>query len=356
MKKIVILISDKFNRFLLFFVVVALVLTCSSCATVFLGTRQKVRFDSEPQGATVERDLKLLGVTPFTKRVKRKKTAVYTFSKDHYEEKVVVQRGSFRPASLISTGLIFFDFATGAAWRYEKNKPVTATLELIPPEYYVPPATSFRFNNKGYITHEFRAGFGASWFSVNIPEESVLLQRRYGEDIFPLAPYYSIEYLVNLPLFVKRWESVNFQTGILFANKSINRGGYNNISSIPNLGGSVTSGGTEKSEYLQLPFLISYNKRRWNLSAGYYWAYGWTTSIVRYSELFRNTETGLILGTGWYFKNWYIGGRFYWGVSDVYDGINYRVGVDRRGSGGEWRYEDMEAQSRTFILTTGFRF
>ena len=104
--------------------IAVILLGLSSCATILTGNKQVVSFSSEPSGVTVTNNGKYVGVTPFSAKIKKSKSAVFEFSKDSHEKKTVVQAGHFNPTTLLSivTGLwMVVDFASGAAWKYDNS-------------------------------------------------------------------------------------------------------------------------------------------------------------------------------------------------------------------------------------------
>ena len=95
----------------------------SSCATIISGTSQAITIDSNVDGATVHFEGNVVGTTPFTGKVPRKKEAVATVTKDGYETQVLTLTSSFNPVAVLS---IFWDYSTtdcltGACWEYAPN-------------------------------------------------------------------------------------------------------------------------------------------------------------------------------------------------------------------------------------------
>ena len=123
------------KKYLSFICIGVIGLLFSSCATIFSGSKQRINFDSAPQGAKVVNNGKTIGTTPFTAKIKRKSTTSYTFSKENYQDENVVEQGRFNPTVIanvlggLSGGIgVGIDYATGAAWKY-KNKSVYTQLD-----------------------------------------------------------------------------------------------------------------------------------------------------------------------------------------------------------------------------------
>jgi hypothetical protein len=96
-------------------------LALSSCGSVFQGSSQRVRLDSEPDSARFEVDGYAQGVTPATLHLDRTRDHVVTLKKSGYERDTVMVRGSVRAswAALdIVSGIlpVVIDGATGN-WR-----------------------------------------------------------------------------------------------------------------------------------------------------------------------------------------------------------------------------------------------
>lgn len=105
----------------------------SSCATMFTGTKDTIRFNSDPQGARVLIDGYDVGKTPCEARVKRSlnsKEVIYKLK--GYETKTFELSTSFNAVSLLGTpllllyivpGIVSFgiDLATGSIVRYDRK-------------------------------------------------------------------------------------------------------------------------------------------------------------------------------------------------------------------------------------------
>lgn len=111
---------------LLLAIVAAFVLMLSGCATIISGTTQDLTFESNPEGAKVYLDGKLMGVTPFTIPVHRNKYKHLRVEKEGYE---TVQRDlgkKFNCVSLLNVilgGLLgtTTDSVSGAIVNYDDN-------------------------------------------------------------------------------------------------------------------------------------------------------------------------------------------------------------------------------------------
>ncbi len=112
-----------FNRIFLSIVV----LLSAGCASIFDGTTQQVTFDSSPTGAEVYVDGVLLGVTPLTSSLKRKKNSTLTVKKEGYIDRVIPMATTMNMTFLgnLVTGGAFgttTDSATGAIHKYEPGQ------------------------------------------------------------------------------------------------------------------------------------------------------------------------------------------------------------------------------------------
>lgn len=109
---------------LLFLTIVAM-LFVSGCATIFTGTKDSIRFDSDPQGAKVFIDGIEICKTPCTVPVKRSLSDKLAEIKlDGYETRVITLDRDFNAVSIINLGNILFwgiDAATGALMKYDRK-------------------------------------------------------------------------------------------------------------------------------------------------------------------------------------------------------------------------------------------
>jgi len=99
----------------------------TGCATIFDGDTQLLTFDSVPTGAEVYVDGVLLGVTPMSASVKRKKDATLTLKKEGYVDRVMPMATTMNMTFLgnLVTGGLFgttTDSATGAINKYEPGQ------------------------------------------------------------------------------------------------------------------------------------------------------------------------------------------------------------------------------------------
>jgi len=103
----------------------------SSCATILTGTRDRVNFRSNVEGATVSKDGNTLCKTPCSVKIKRKLNgADIEVSKEGYETKMLSLETSFNAVSVINLFSFFgwgIDLITGAVVRYD---PRTYNIEL----------------------------------------------------------------------------------------------------------------------------------------------------------------------------------------------------------------------------------
>lgn len=73
------------SKFLAIIVTASALLLASGCATVVRGTKQNVRIESNPAGATIQLSTGARGVTPATFDLPRKDLVVVDFTKEGYE-------------------------------------------------------------------------------------------------------------------------------------------------------------------------------------------------------------------------------------------------------------------------------
>lgn len=114
-----------FNKRVLASLVILLSIT--GCATIFDGDTQLVTFNSTPSGAQVFVDGQLLGVTPVTASVKRKKGAVLTVKKEGYASQTIPMATTMNMTFLgnLVTGGAFgttTDSASGAINKFEPGQ------------------------------------------------------------------------------------------------------------------------------------------------------------------------------------------------------------------------------------------
>lgn len=98
-------------------------LLLSGCATIISGTSQAITIDSNVKGATVKVEGNVVGVTPFTGKIPRKKESVAMLSKDGYIAQPMTLTTTYNPVTVLS---VLWDFSTtdcltGACWEYAPN-------------------------------------------------------------------------------------------------------------------------------------------------------------------------------------------------------------------------------------------
>lgn len=109
----------------------------SGCASIISGTSQAVTIDSNVSGATVAIEGNVVGQTPFSGKIPRKRESVAMVSKPGYVAQSVVLTTSFNPVAILS---IVWDYSTtdcltGACWEYAPNtyyvnlRPATSSVE-----------------------------------------------------------------------------------------------------------------------------------------------------------------------------------------------------------------------------------
>lgn len=101
---------------------VSATLMCSSCATIFTGTRQNVQINTSPPAADIEVDGIKVGVTPMAVSLKKGFTGqTVSLKLDGYETKMFQPTTDFNAVSVLNfLGLIGWgvDAATGAMMKY----------------------------------------------------------------------------------------------------------------------------------------------------------------------------------------------------------------------------------------------
>lgn len=108
------------------------VLLTSSCATIFTGTTDTIRFNSNPQGATIYIDGLELCKTPCDYKVKRSLGSKdFEVKLDGYEARIITLDREFNPIAILNLGGMVgwaVDAATGAMMQYGR-KSYDITLE-----------------------------------------------------------------------------------------------------------------------------------------------------------------------------------------------------------------------------------
>jgi hypothetical protein len=109
-------------------IIVALItttLTLSSCATIFTGTKDDIKFNSTPQGAMIYMDGLEVCKTPCTASIKRSlMDENFEIKLDGYETRVITLDRELNLVSIINLGNILFwgiDAATGSMMKYDKK-------------------------------------------------------------------------------------------------------------------------------------------------------------------------------------------------------------------------------------------
>jgi hypothetical protein len=101
----------------------ALVFGLSGCATIFKGSDQAVTFNSEPSGAEVYVDGKMIGVTPITAKLRKNTYDTLMIKKDGYQTQTGVLEKKYDGVALLNIfwDLSTTDFVSGAAFEYVPN-------------------------------------------------------------------------------------------------------------------------------------------------------------------------------------------------------------------------------------------
>ena len=105
----------------------------TSCATIFTGTRDTLRFDSNPQGAMVYINGIEVGRTPCVTKVKRGfSNDMVEMKMQGYETRVFMTDKSFNAVSIINLGFVLgwiIDLASGSIMKHDRK---SFTIELDP--------------------------------------------------------------------------------------------------------------------------------------------------------------------------------------------------------------------------------
>lgn len=108
------------------------VLLTSSCATIFTGTSDTIRFNSEPQGATIYIDGIEICKTPCSYKVQRSlNNKDFEVKLDGYEARIITLDRQFNPVAILNLGGLIgwaVDAATGSMMKYGR-KSYDITLE-----------------------------------------------------------------------------------------------------------------------------------------------------------------------------------------------------------------------------------
>ncbi len=123
------------KRKLTFLLLSCMVFSATSCASIFTGTKDKISFTSQPEGAKVLHKGIEKCTTPCTAEIKRSLAKqVVVFEKEGFESKEMKLTKTFNPVSLLNILLggaigIGIDAATGSLTKYS---PKAYTVELQP--------------------------------------------------------------------------------------------------------------------------------------------------------------------------------------------------------------------------------
>ncbi|MFV0392699.1 MAG: PEGA domain-containing protein [Paludibacteraceae bacterium] len=111
---------------------VATTLLMTSCATIFTGTKDRITFNSTPEGATIYIDGIEQCKTPCTMQVKRSISDTdVEFKLGGYETRLITLSKEFNVVSVINLGNLLgwaIDAATGSVMKYDR-KSYDITLE-----------------------------------------------------------------------------------------------------------------------------------------------------------------------------------------------------------------------------------
>ncbi len=117
----------------LFTILIAMViLSMSSCATIFTGTKDRLTFNSTPSGATIYIDGIEQCKTPCSMKVKRSiNDTDVEFKLDGYNTRIITLSKEFNVVSILNFAGLFgwaIDAVTGAVMKYDR-KSYDVTLE-----------------------------------------------------------------------------------------------------------------------------------------------------------------------------------------------------------------------------------
>ncbi len=100
-------------------------LMLQSCATLFTGTRDKIKFESDPPGAAVQLNGIDVGTTPCEVAVRRKlKAPMATIKKEGYELRTFELTNKLNGVSIINLFNLLgwgIDCASGAVKKYDQK-------------------------------------------------------------------------------------------------------------------------------------------------------------------------------------------------------------------------------------------
>ena len=114
-------------------VVVFSLMILTGCATILKGPTQPFNVTSNVDGADIYIDGELIGQTPFSGSIGRKKSATLRVSKDGYKEQQMILDGSIEPVFWVNIFGSGFgsttDLVTGNMWKISPN---TYNVDLQP--------------------------------------------------------------------------------------------------------------------------------------------------------------------------------------------------------------------------------
>lgn len=114
------------------FIAVIGIVSLSSCATILTGTKDRVNFKSNVEGATVSKDGNTLCKTPCSVKIHRKLGgADIEISKEGYDTKMISLETNFNAVSVINLVSLFgwgIDLLSGAVVHYD---PRTYNIDLM---------------------------------------------------------------------------------------------------------------------------------------------------------------------------------------------------------------------------------
>lgn len=100
-------------------------LLMTSCATIFTGTKDRITFNSKPEGATIYKDGVEQCKTPCTIKVKRSLNDTdIEYKLDGYETRLITLDKELNVVSIINLGNLFgwgIDALSGAVMKYDKK-------------------------------------------------------------------------------------------------------------------------------------------------------------------------------------------------------------------------------------------
>lgn len=104
------------------FIIIVFTSLVFSSATIISDSKQKISFNSEPEGVSVKLDNKILCITPCVVVLDKHQGQVILFEKDGYKSREIIMSESINYLTLL--GGIFgssTDASTGALWQYSPD-------------------------------------------------------------------------------------------------------------------------------------------------------------------------------------------------------------------------------------------